>query len=127
MLIKDLEMNFEVTYDYETKDQNILDSIAMQCSEKLLETLEGNMRSLEKWEECKVIEYSIDLSKYEASVVIDVEVDEDDLGVSGDDCIPIFKKRAIFVFERYISLERVYFEGEEDGIVITAKLVSLDK
>lgn len=32
MLIKDLEMNFEVTYDYETNDQNILDSIAMQLA-----------------------------------------------------------------------------------------------
>lgn len=48
MIVKDLELHFEVTYDYETDDQTIFKNIAAQCRAKLIETIMYDRVELEQ-------------------------------------------------------------------------------
>lgn len=65
MNVKDLELHFEVVYDYKTNDHQILENIAQQCRAKLMETIMLDRVELEQRNYCKVNRFDVELNTHE--------------------------------------------------------------
>ena len=128
MNVKDLELHFEVKYDYEINDRKVLENIAQQCRAKLMETIMLDRVELEQRNYCKVNRFDVELSTRDLRVVLDVDINEQEVDGSNDDKrSKTFKDRANAVFKDYFTLETVRLENEEDEVVVKINLIPLDK
>lgn len=128
MLVKDLELHFEVKYDYEINDRQVLESIAQQCRAKLMETIMYDRVELEQRNYCKVNRFDVELNSFELRIVLDVDINEQEVDGSNDDeRLKTFKEWTNAVFKDYFTLETVRLENEEDEVVVKINLIPLDK
>ena len=128
MIVKDLELHFEVAYDYNTNDQTILENIAQQCRAKLMETIMLDRVELEQRNYCKVNRFDVELSARELRIVLDADINEQEVDGSNDDeRLKTFKEWVNAVFKDYFTLETVRLENEEDEVVVKINLIPLDK
>lgn len=128
MIIKDLELHFEVVYDYKTNDHQILESIAQQCRAKLMETIMYDRVELEQRNYCKVNRFEVELNSFELRIVLDVDINEQEVDGSNDDeRLKTFKDWTNAVFKDYFTLETVRLENEEDEVVVKINLIPLNK
>lgn len=128
MFVKDLELHFEVKYDYEINDRQVLESIAQQCRAKLMETIMYDRVELEQRNYCKVNRFDVELNSFELRIVLDVDINEQEVDGSNDDeRLKTFKEWTNAVFKDYFTLETVRLENEEDEVVVKINLIPLDK
>lgn len=128
MIIKDLELHFEVVYDYNTNDQTIIENIARQCRAKLMETIMLDRVELEQRNYCKVNRFDVELHPFELRIVLDADINEQEVdGSSDDERLKTFKEWVNAVFKDYFTLETVRLENEEDEVVVKINLIPLDK
>lgn len=128
MIVKDLELNFEVVYDYETNDKTIFENIAQQCRAKLMETIMYDIVELEHRNYCKVNHSSVELNTFELRVMLDADINEQEVDGSNDDeRVKTFKEWTNSVFKDYFTLEMVRLENEEDEINVKINFIPLDK
>lgn len=128
MIIDNLELNFEVVYDYEINDRQVLENIARQCRAKLMETIMYDRVELEQRNYCKVNRFDVELNTHELRVVLDVDINEQEVDGSNDDeRLKTFKDWTNAVFKDYFTLETVRLENEEDEVVVKINLIPLDK
>lgn len=128
MNVKDLELHFEVKYDYKTNEHQILENIARQCRAKLMETIMYDRVELEQRNYCKVNRFDVELSVCELRIVLDVDINEQEVDGSNDDeRLKTFKDWTNTVFKDYFTLETVRLENEEDEVVVKINLIPLDK
>ena len=128
MLVKDLELHFEVKYDYEINDRQVLESIAQQCRAKLMETIMYDRVELEQRNYCKVNRFDVELNSFELRIVLDVDINEQEVDGSNDDeRLKTFKDWTNAVFKDYFTLETVRLENEEDEVVVKINLIPLNK
>lgn len=128
MNVKDLELHFEVVYDYATDNQSILENVARQCRAKLMETIMLDRVELEQRNYCKVTRFEVELNTHELRVVLDVDINEQEVDGSNDDeRLKTFKEWVNAVFKDYFTLETVRLENEEDEVVVKINLIPLDK
>lgn len=128
MSVKDLELHFEVVYDYETDNRQVLENIAQQCRAKLMETIMLDRLELEQRNYCKVNRFDVELSTHELRIVLDVDINEQEVDGSNDDeRLKTFKEWTNAVFKDYFTLETVRLENEEDEVVVKINLIPLDK
>ena len=127
MLVKDLELHFEVKYDYEINDRQVLESIAQQCRAKLMETIMYDRVELEQRNYCKVNRFDVELNSFELRIVLDVDINEQEVDGSNDDeRLKTFKEWTNAVFKDYFTLETVRLENEEDEVVVKINLIPLE-
>ena len=79
MIIKDLELHFEVVYDYATDNQSILENIARQCRAKLMETIMLDRVELEQRNYCKVNRFEVELNTFELRIILDADINEQEV------------------------------------------------
>ena len=128
MIIKDLELHFEVAYDYNTNDQTMLENIAQQCRTELMETIMLDRVELEQRNYCKVNRFEVELNPFELRIVLDVDINEQEVDGSNDDeRLKTFKEWVNAVFKDYFTLETVRLENKEDEFVVKINLIPLDK
>lgn len=123
MIVKDLELHFEVAYDYNTVMKNVMQEVVKQCHNNLYKEIEADIRTLESRDYCKVLDSTIELNAFDAKVILSVDINEEEIGATGEECIAIFKDWSSEIFRMYISMSRVNVEGVIDERVVTAKLV----
>lgn len=128
MIVKDLELHFEVVCDYEINDRQVLENIARQCRAKLMETIMYDRVELEQRNYCKVTRFEVELSARELRIVLDVDINEQEVDGSNDDeRLKTFKDWTNAVFKDYFTLETVRLENEEDEVVVKINLIPLNK
>ena len=128
MIIDNLELNFEVKYDYEINDLQVLENIARQCRAKLMETIMHDRVELEQRNYCKVNRFDVELSARELRIVLDADINEQEVDGSNDnERLKTFKEWTHAVFKDYFTLETVRLENEEDEVVVKINLIPLDK
>ena len=128
MIIDNLELNFEVKYDYEINDRQVLESIARQCRAKLMETIMYDRVELEQRNYCKVNRFDVELNTHELRVVLDADINEQEVDGSNDnERLKTFKDWTNAVFKDYFTLETARLENEEDEVVVKINLIPLNK
>mgnify|MGYP003082937014 CR=1 FL=1 len=128
MIVKDLELHFEVTYDYATDNQTILENIAQRCRAKLMETIMLDRVELEQRNYCKVNRFEVELNPFELRIVLDADINEQEVeGSTDNERLKTFKEWTNAVFKDYFTLETVRLENEEDEVVVKINLIPLDK
>lgn len=123
MKVNNIELNFEVVYDYNTVMKNVMQEVVKQCRNNLYKEIEADIRTLDSRDYCKVLDSTIELNAFDAKVILSVDINEEEIGATGEECIAIFKDWSSEIFRMYISMSRVNVEGVIDEHVITAKLV----
>lgn len=128
MIIKDLELHFEVVYDYATDNQSILENIARQCRAKLMETIMLDRVELEQRNYCKVNRFEVELNTFELRIILDADINEQEVdGPNDEERLKTFKDWTNAVFKDYFTLETVRLENEEDEVVVKINLIPLEK
>lgn len=123
MIVKDLELHFEVAYDYNTVMKNVMQEVVKQCHNNLYKEIEADIRTLDSRDYCKVLDSTIELNAFDAKVILSVDINEEEIGATGEECIAIFTDWSSEIFRAYISMSRVNVDGVIDERVVTAKLV----
>ena len=107
MLVKDLELHFEVKYDYEINDRQGSWKHAQQCRAKLMETIMYDRVELEQRNYCKVNRFDVELNSFELRIVLDVDINEQEVDGSNDDeRLKTFKEWTNAVFKDYFTLKQ---------------------
>lgn len=128
MNVKDLELHFEVAYDYDTDNQTILENIARQCRAKLMETIMYDRVELEQRNYCKVNRFDVELNVHELRIILDADINEQEVDGSNDEeRLKTFKEWTNSVFKDYFTLKTVRLENEEDEVVVKINLIPLNK
>lgn len=129
MIIKDLELHFEVKYDYEINNRQVLESITRQCRAKLMETIMLDRVELEQRNYCKVTRFEVELNPFELQVVLDADINEQEVDGSNDDDerLKTFAEWTNAVFKDYFTLETVRLENKEDEVVVKINLIPIEK
>lgn len=128
MNVNDLELHFEVKYDYEINDRQVLENIARQCRAKLMETIMYDRVELEQRNYCKINRFDAELNAHELRIILDADINEQEVDGSNDEeRLKTFKEWTNAVFKDYFTLETVRLENEEDEVVVKINLIPLDK
>lgn len=128
MNVKDLELHFEVAYDYDTDNQTILENVAQQCRAELMETIMYDRVELEQRNYCKVNRFDVELNVHELRIILDADINEQEVDGSNDEeRLKTFKEWTNSVFKDYFTLKTVRLENEEDEVVVKINLIPLNK
>lgn len=128
MNVKDLELHFEVAYDYDTDNQTILENVAQQCRAELMETIMYDRVELEQRNYCKVNRFDVELNVHELRIILDADINEQEVDGSNDEeRLKTFKEWTNSVFKDYFTLKTVRLENEEDEVVVKINLIPLEK
>lgn len=110
MKVNNIELNFEVVYDYNTVMKNVMQEVVKQCHNNLYKEIEADIRTLDSRDYCKVLDSIIELNEFDARVVLDVDIDER-IGATDEERLALFKDWSYEVFRAYTSLSSVAVEG----------------
>lgn len=128
MNVKDLELHFEVAYDYDTDNQTIPENVAQQCRAELMETIMYDRVELEQRNYCKVNRFDVELNVHELRIILDADINEQEVDGSNDEeRLKTFKEWTNSVFKDYFTLKTVRLENEEDEVVVKINLIPLNK